>query len=371
VPKIENKERESFRFSVVAVDGFRDFNSDRLAKEDIKGDAIIVYLKDISNPFHKNDNNIPYGLVAQFLKDVPKDVGADFAVLTGKSVDNPVAVLVYLQPSGPSVFVPFIANSGSACTEAIKKIDTEISRFSKNQLRKPIILHYGTQNPSIDVSAICTEHQVRYSWRSNAYSRPVAQISAAGVSVDPANTILFNATPTEVTHLNKMGLSPYQLENWRKVNARIESKGLDFQSSLSRKSDFIESLKLSSKDIVLCFLHSDGSRIFFRDGVLTMEEVEALPTVIDAKPRVLVLISCNTGKSYAPFWGKAKAAIAETFVRKGLFTTVLAPNKPVNGNEAIRIMNSVEGKSSLQDVLIPLGGWIEFVDNEPLSPNAY
>ena len=237
-------------------------------------------------------------------------------------------------PSGKALYAPYRL-------EGTQRIDLKQSDISGFYLSGLDVLHTGpgTQDPAFHKFIIAkypehsiihekdsaNQNQADLNWAMEVASRPV----------DPAKTVIFNATPQQRDASNfssekaRMAIGG-EAEDWAELNDDIARRSRGFPPArVATRAALLHEFATGTSNVILVYAHFDGATLHMPDtaghqGVgITLADIDSLPNRSDAKDRVIVLVACSTGKAAA-----GDASLVSLLLKKRLARVVLATALP-------------------------------------------
>jgi hypothetical protein len=166
--------------------------------------------------------------------------------------------------------------------------------------------------------------------------------------LDPATTIFFNLLPGAADTAIGPRMSQRDQRRWTTLRKGYDelaaSRGLQVPT-VSSKDALISVLTDAKLDTIVIAGHGDSQGIYFPDGSkFTVEDVLALPPIERARPPIVVLVSCETGRPSQD----ATMTIAQALLYRGRATAVVAPTtRIVAGGTTLEFLNKLFADNSV------------------------
>jgi hypothetical protein len=156
-----------------------------------------------------------------------------------------------------------------------------------------------------------------------------------------------NGLPDTPESVASMGLFPGDADDWLSFRKQVEETlGGRKAKMVTTDEDFISELKEGESDILILVAHSTGTDVYFNGTSMSIEKLRAAAprTTPSRRPRIAVLVSCETGKPVPPQSGwrnlfmKQVAPLAQILVEKGYVDKVVAPDHNIRGPESLTVL---------------------------------
>jgi hypothetical protein len=182
------------------------------------------------------------------------------------------------------------------------------------------------------------QNQADLHWATEVARRPV----------DPAKTVIYNATPQQRESLlfasekARMRIGG-EAEGWAGLNDEIAKRSIGFPPArVATRQALLNELATGTSNLILVYAHFDGATLHMpdaagRQGVgITLDDINALADRPDARDRVIVLVACSTGKATA-----GDSSLVSLLLKKRLARAVLATALPYDAQRIPAFLQSL------------------------------
>jgi hypothetical protein len=202
--------------------------------------------------------------------------------------------------------------------------------------------------------------------------------------------VFLNGLPRSREAVQSMGLLAGNADPWldfkRAVDDRILGEHVELAAAadeaephagahptISTREEFLHELQRGDSDVFTVVAHSTEAAIYVNGARISVGELQSLPdrAVPSARPRLLVLVSCNAGKSpqadpstWQRIFSRNVSPLAELMVRKGWFDEVIGPNHEIGVEESLELLDKVMEATRTEPLTsISLKGWVRWAYN--------
>lgn len=305
-------------------------------------------------PIHQPDPNTGKNLDPKKVQEVQRAFGPDH-VNGPVHLQDPgmfghskhVEIHWETDPTGKALYAPYRIDGD----QRINLKQSDISQFYLSGLD---VLHTGpgTQDPAFHkfIIARFPEHSIIHE-KESANQNPADLTWAMEVArrpVDPAKTVIYNATPqqrdpllfaSESAHMRIGG----EAEDWAELNDDIARRSRGFPPArVATKAAVLNEFATGTSNVVLLYAHFDGITLHMPDAAgrpgvgITLADFENLPDRSDARDRVIVLVACSTGKATA-----GESSLVSLLLKKRFARAVLATALPYDAQRIPAFLNSL------------------------------
>jgi hypothetical protein len=234
----------------------------------------------------------------------------------------------------------------SSDKERYKKL---FSRLMASTLKGSTLFVMGDDLTSIDLKREAESNGITLLRRSARIKTPLLEAASRLAQrierpFDTETTVFINGLPSNEDQVAKIGQPPSTATEW--VKARDSFSAIITENNWKAASSAEEFKKIlvdGKEDIVALVAHSANGKMYLGGEVVSLEDIRQLPRRRNnSRPRIAVLLSCQTGKLQPTIptpraaWLRRKAveSFGELLVTKGYFDLVLAPNENIDPTES-------------------------------------
>jgi hypothetical protein len=164
--------------------------------------------------------------------------------------------------------------------------------------------------------------------------------------VDKELTVV-NGLPEDAEAAASMGPLAGDTAEWIDLRSKVTEtlSGRKSQVVTSREG-FINELTRGESDLIILVAHSTGVYLYLNGERMSIQDLKALPSrrLRSRKPRLAVLISCESGKPVSNTSGwhslfkRQTEPLAQLLVEKGFVDKVIAPDHNVGAEESMIVL---------------------------------
>jgi hypothetical protein len=161
-----------------------------------------------------------------------------------------------------------------------------------------------------------------------------------------SSTTIINGLPENAVTAWKQGFAKNDLGDILHLKEMMDTWFTSANKKISNKEAFINELQHGNNDIVVAFAHADGHSIYINDEKITLKEFEKLKKrdIASSKPRIIILVACNTGNIYATrglIFKRDLKSISQIMIEKGFADYVIAPNCEITNVDITDFFNKL------------------------------
>jgi hypothetical protein len=238
-----------------------------------------------------------------------------------------------------------------ASKESHARFESVLNQKLSPSLRRRVY-YYGDELQNINIRKLVESSSQEFVRRSSNVARNLLEIDKrlqelASRKFDEDKLTVANGLPDSKESVDLMGPLAGDASDWldfyNKVGETMRGRKA---SMVTQGEDFIRELKEGDSDVIILVAHSTGIYLHFADGPMPIQRLKDEPprTTPSRRPRLAVLVSCETGKpapgrsGWRNLFRKQTMPLAQILVEKGYVDKVVAPDHNIRGPESLTVL---------------------------------